>query len=147
MCGERPCDRLAVHVWSRQAVRRQAGQKDRRRCRHNDRGQNAAAADRCAGRAGAHCGEVSSKKRSAGHNLRLLYLDGELIDSVRRLPPVVRGDGVLPIGKLIEKENADRLRNGTDAGQTLLTIDAELRGTLRRQGYRVAVGAGGGVES
>jgi len=43
----------------------------------------------------------------------------------------------LPIGKLIEKENADRLRNGTDAGQTLLTIDSELRGTLRRQGYRV----------
>ena len=88
-------------------------------------------------RAGAHCGEVIVEEEVGGDNLRLLYLDGELIDSVRRLPPVVRGDGVLSIGKLIETENADRLRNGTDAGQTLLTIDAELRGTLRRQGYRL----------
>ncbi len=88
-------------------------------------------------RAGAHCGEVIVEEEVGGDNLRLLYLDGELIDSVRRLPPVVRGDGISSIGKLIENENADRLKNGTDAGQTLLNIDSELRGTLRSQGYRV----------
>ena len=49
-------------------------------------------------RAGAHCGEVIVEEEVGGDNLRLLYLDGELIDSVRRLPPVVRGDGISSIG-------------------------------------------------
>ena len=35
------------------------------------------------------------------------------------------------------RENADRLSNGTKASQTLLSVDAELRGTLRNQGYTV----------
>lgn len=87
------------------------------------------------GFAGAHCGEVIVEEEVSGDNLRLLYLDGELLDSVRRLPPVVRGDGTSSIGQLLDRENADRLKNGTEASQTLLSIDSELRNTLRSQGY------------
>ncbi|MGZ4198742.1 MAG: hypothetical protein ACXVP1_00990, partial [Thermoleophilia bacterium] len=88
-------------------------------------------------RAGAHCNEVIVEEEVAGANLRLLYLDGVLLDSVQRTPPVVCGDGTSSIAQLVERENADRLTNGTKASQTLLSVDAELRGTLRNQGYTV----------
>jgi len=86
-------------------------------------------------RAGAYCGEVVVEEQVDGQNLRLLYLDGEFLDSVRRLPPVVCGDGRSRISELIERENADRLAKGCAASQTLLVVDAELRGTLRGEGY------------
>jgi len=86
-------------------------------------------------RAGALCNEVVIEEEIEGDDLRLLYLDGELLDSVRRMPPVVRADGVSSIRQLVDAENADRLRRGAEAGQTLIGLDTELRGTLRGQGY------------
>ena len=97
-------------------------------------------------RAGAHCRDVVIEEEIAGENLRLLYLDGELLDSVRRMPPVVRGDGASSIRQLVESENEHRLRDGADASQTLVGLDSELRGTLRRQGYGLqSVPAAGAV--
>jgi D-alanine-D-alanine ligase-like ATP-grasp enzyme len=86
-------------------------------------------------RAGAHCDEVIVEEQVDGENLRLLYLDGELLDGVRRLPPVVHGDGSSQIRQLVDQENSDRLGNGAKVSQTLLTVDSELRNTLRGQGY------------
>jgi D-alanine-D-alanine ligase-like ATP-grasp enzyme len=92
---------------------------------------------RAMARAGARCRDVIIEKQINGDNLRLLYLDGELLDAVRRLPPSVGGDGGSSIRELINAENADRLRNGVQASQTLLTIDWELLETLRNQGYNL----------
>jgi cyanophycin synthetase len=86
-------------------------------------------------RAGALCDEVIVEQEVGGDNLRLLYLDGELLDAVRRRAPTAVGDGTSTIRGLVEAENADRLLNGIEASQTLLTIDRELRTTLRKQRY------------
>lgn len=87
--------------------------------------------------AGAHCDDVIVEEEVDGENLRLLYLDGELLDVVRRRPPTVTGDGISTIRRLIDIENADRRQSGILAGQTFLTIDWELRDTLHRRGYRL----------
>ena len=96
---------------------------------------------RAMARAGARCHDVIVEEQIDGDDLRLLYLDGELLDAIRRLPPTVRGDGSSSIEQLIEAENADRLRNGVAASQTLLTIDWELRETLRDAGVQPGLGA------
>src|SRR5688572_32104639 len=45
----------------------------------------------------------------AGASYRLLYLEGRLIDAVRRDPPTVTGDGYSTIRRLIAHENRRRL--------------------------------------
>jgi len=70
----------------------------------------------------------------AGGVYRLLYLDGELLDAVRRDPPTVTGDGASRIEQLIETENERRLAGGMAAAQSLIKIDGELVRTLRREG-------------
>jgi len=53
---------------------------------------------------------VLVEARVPGHVHRLLYLDGELLDVVRREPPHVVGDGASSIRRLIERENDGRLQ-------------------------------------
>lgn len=90
-------------------------------------------------RAMAHAGgfarEILIEQQVEGDNYRLLYLDGRLLDAVRRVPPAVRGDGKSTVRELIVAENQDRLRHGTEASQSLLTIDWDLRHTLGQRGY------------
>ena len=69
-----------------------------------------------------------------GENYRLLFLDGELLDAVRRRAPSVTGDGSSSIRKLIERSNEERLERGVAVAQTVLEIDRDLRQTLDRQG-------------
>ena len=77
------------------------------------------------------------EEQLAGDNYRLLYLDGELLDAVRRRPPVVRGDGHHTVRQLIAAENRARASGGMETSQTLLAIDRDLRHTLRAQGMRL----------
>lgn len=86
-------------------------------------------------RAGSLCDDVIVEREVAGDVLRLLYLDGELLDAVRRRPPTAVGDGTSSVRQLVEAENAERLAGGIDAGQSLIAVDHELRVTLRKQGY------------
>lgn len=68
-------------------------------------------------------------------SFRLLYLDGELLDAVRRDPPGVVGDGSRSIRSLVGVENEARLAAEQDPiSLNPLTIDAELRSTLARSG-------------
>lgn len=69
-----------------------------------------------------------------GANYRLLYLDGELVDAIRREPPTVVGDGVRTIARLVADLNADRLRRGGGHGQVLVGHDLDLERTLADQG-------------
>jgi cyanophycin synthetase len=77
-----------------------------------------------------------AEKQVAGAAYRLLYLDGELIDAVRRDPPRVFGDGVSTIADLVRAENAER--RGAEPAVALhpLAMDLDCRLTLERQGLR-----------
>lgn len=79
--------------------------------------------------------QILIEKQVEGDNYRLLYLDGTLLDAVRRVPPTIHGDGRSSVKQLIQSENEDRLRSGIDASQTLLATDWDLRHTLRRNGF------------
>lgn len=70
----------------------------------------------------------------AGENYRLLLLDGELLDVVRRDRPRVAGDGVASVGELIVRENERRVAAAGDAGLGLLRLDLDCVLTLRRAG-------------
>jgi D-alanine-D-alanine ligase-like ATP-grasp enzyme len=87
--------------------------------------------------AGGFATEVLIERQVEGGTYRLLYLDGRLLDAVHRVPPTLRGDGKSTVRELIAAENEDRLRQGTEASQSLLTIDRELRHTLHRSGYNL----------
>lgn len=69
-----------------------------------------------------------------GDNYRLLFLDGVLLDVVRREPPRVVGDGRSSIGQLILRENERRVAAAGGAGLALLRLDLDCVFTLRRAG-------------
>jgi cyanophycin synthetase len=73
------------------------------------------------------------ERQYPGRNLRLLFLDGQLLDAVERQPPCVCGDGRSTIGRLIQEQNRRRLSLGHALAQTVLHIDDDLRRTLAVQ--------------
>src|SRR5262249_22065905 len=66
-----------------------------------------------------------AEEQLKGHSYRLLYLDGMLIDAVRRDPPVLTGDGRSTIRQLIRSENARRLRAAPVTALSPLRIDQD----------------------
>lgn len=74
------------------------------------------------------------EKQLAGMNLRLLMLDGELLDAVERQPPSVVGDGRTTIRRLLEQLNRRRLDTGHSMAQSMVRIDGDLRHCLASQG-------------
>jgi len=69
-----------------------------------------------------------------GDVFRLLYLDGELLDAIRRLPPHVTGDGRSTIRALIRAENKQRAAESGNTALKVLAIDVDCRMTLKRAG-------------
>ncbi|WP_219416022.1 hypothetical protein [Pseudonocardia nigra] len=79
-----------------------------------------------------------------GANYRLLFLDGVLIDAIRRDAPVAVGDGRRSVGELLDALNAARLRSGGGHAQVVVNRDLDLERTLADQGLTVgAVPAAG----
>ncbi|MFN3148510.1 hypothetical protein [Bremerella sp.] len=74
------------------------------------------------------------EKQIPGSNYRLLFLQGELIEIVRRDPPTVVGDGKSSIKSLITRENSLRREQGWRRAQTMLTVDDDMRRTLSASG-------------
>lgn len=68
-----------------------------------------------------------------GHTIRLLYLDGQLLDAVKRNPPTVIGDGRSTISQLVESLNQRRLNAGYKLAQAILKYDMDMERTLARQ--------------
>lgn len=89
--------------------------------------------------------EVVVEELVVGGVYRLLYLDGELLDAVLRLPPCVVSDGTSTVDELVERENRRRLEQGIAAAQTLVKRDRELRSTLHEQGLRLGTVAPAGT--
>jgi hypothetical protein len=69
-----------------------------------------------------------------GENYRLLYLDGVLIDAIRRAGPTLAGDGRHRVEELVNRMNAERLRGGGGRGQTLVSTDLDYERTVAAQG-------------
>ena len=71
------------------------------------------------------------ERQLVGTVIRLLVLDGRVIDAVRRLPPHVLGDGRSSIGALMLAESRRRLSAGGWAGLKPLVADLDCLLTLR----------------
>jgi cyanophycin synthetase len=82
--------------------------------------------------------QVLIERQAPGDMYRFLFLDGELLDVVRRLPPRVAGDGESTIADLIAKENASRLQGRGRLGLHLIGIDLDCILALERQGLRLS---------
>jgi len=68
-----------------------------------------------------------------GHNYRLLYLNGRLIDAIRRDPPVLCGDGSSSIRALVRLANKFRLTADTTTALSPLKIDNDSINWLRSE--------------
>jgi cyanophycin synthetase len=70
-----------------------------------------------------------------GCNYRLLYLDGELLDVVKREPPSVVADGISTVLQLVQRVNQERLEASSNViSHAQLTLDQDMQTTLARQG-------------
>jgi cyanophycin synthetase len=76
------------------------------------------------------------ERQVPGEMHRLMFLDGEIVDVVRRLRPRVSGDGRSTVEELIAAENGRRLAEGHRSG--LLRIDLDCVFTLAGQGLGLA---------
>jgi D-alanine-D-alanine ligase-like ATP-grasp enzyme len=74
------------------------------------------------------------EEQALGEELRFLYLDGELLDVLRRRPPSVVGDGTSTVSELVTVENARREAAGGWAGTPFLSVDLDCVLTLERDG-------------
>jgi D-alanine-D-alanine ligase-like ATP-grasp enzyme len=79
------------------------------------------------------CSQVMIENQVEGENIRLLYLDGELLDAVWRRPPSMAGDGRLSVAQMVLSENRHRLARGHAAAQVLLRRDPDMDRTLAAQ--------------
>jgi cyanophycin synthetase len=89
---------------------------------------------RAAASAAVYGDDLMIEEQLEGHDYRLLYLDGVLLDAFVRKPPTVIADGRSTVSRLVHAANRERLRNGTGLSQVLLTIDQDMRHTLEKQG-------------
>lgn len=78
------------------------------------------------------------EKHIEGDSYRLLFLNGELIDAVRRDPPQVLGDGKLNIKQLIASENERRLNSKEIIALSPISIDTDCKRTLKEQQLTLA---------
>lgn len=69
-----------------------------------------------------------------GQELRLLFLDGELLDVVRRKPPTLVGDGRSTLVELVEHENERRANDPDHLELRALRLDLDLELTAKRTG-------------
>jgi D-alanine-D-alanine ligase-like ATP-grasp enzyme len=87
--------------------------------------------------AGRFGGRLLIERQVPGPVHRLLFLDGELIDVIRHVPPRLEGDGRATVQELLEAENRRRLGAAGAAGLSLLDVGLDTVFTLERQGLRL----------
>jgi cyanophycin synthetase len=81
-----------------------------------------------------HDDEVLVERQARGDVYRFLFLDGELLDVVRRLPATLTGDGRSSVRELIDAENRHRIESRGDAGLSLITANLDAVFTLAASG-------------
>jgi cyanophycin synthetase len=80
---------------------------------------------------------VLVESQIGGDCYRVLLLDYEVLDVVRRRPPRIIGDGGSTVRDLIRRENRRRLEVGTQRAQVLIRRDPDLVNTLAARGLRL----------
>jgi cyanophycin synthetase len=79
------------------------------------------------------------ERQAPGYAHRMLLLDGELLDVVKRYPPQVTGDSRSTISKLIAGENRRRMERAAGKGRPqLLQIDLDCLFTLEAAGLSLS---------
>ncbi len=73
-----------------------------------------------------------------GASFRFLYLDGKLIDAIRRDPPVVTGDGASTVKKLVGQENTRRKNELPFRALSPLVVDKDARNWMQEQGISLS---------
>jgi cyanophycin synthetase len=81
--------------------------------------------------------ELLIESSAPGSEYRLLFLDGELLDVVRRERPTVVGDGVRSVRALVRDENRRRLAAGPADTARRLRLDLDLELAVRHAGHRL----------
>lgn len=96
----------------------------------------------------ASCPELLVEEQVEGHSYRLLFLDGELLDAVRRDPPRVTGDGRSSLRKLMDDETERRLAAAPTISLWPLECDLDCRIRLAEDGFspRAVPAAGARVQ-
>jgi cyanophycin synthetase len=79
-------------------------------------------------------GDLLVEEQVSGTSYRLLFLDGQFLDAVRRDPPAVTGNGRDSIRRLIFTENDKRLNARPITALSPLRVDRDCLNTLRAQG-------------
>lgn len=87
-----------------------------------------------ANHAAAFHSQLLVEKQLAGASFRLLFLDGQFLDAVRRDPPALVGDGRSTIRQLARRENERRRACAPVTALSPLVIDMECRNTLAQAG-------------
>ena len=88
-------------------------------------------------RAGRLDNRLMLERQIEGPVYRLLFLDGELLDAVRRFPPQLRGDGHSTIESLVADENRRRLETRGRDVVSLLRLDLDAVFTLEDRGLTI----------
>jgi cyanophycin synthetase len=93
-------------------------------------------------------GRVLVERQAWGDEYRFLFLDGELLDVIRRRAPRVTGDGRSSVARLISEENRRRARARGQLGISHLEINLDTLITLERNALSLSsvVPAGVSVE-
>ena len=76
-----------------------------------------------------------AEEQLTGASYRLLYIDGQFLDAVRRDSPIVIGDGQATVRELVKRENVARQSTDPIAALSPLLIDQEARNTLNAAGH------------
>jgi len=101
-------------------------------------------------RAAWHAAKVERRllieRQASGSLYRLLFLDGKLLDVIRRDPPHVRGDGRSTVLQLVRQENERRIAAGGARAPALLYIDLDSVFTLARVGLSPRTVAAQGLD-
>lgn len=77
---------------------------------------------------------IMIEEEFAGDSYRLLYLNGKLIDAIRRNRPTVVGDGKNSIRQLIHNENMQRYGCGPSRSLSEITIDLDCKFCMEDNG-------------
>lgn len=85
-------------------------------------------------KASAFSGKLIIEKELPGENYRLLYLNGQFIDAIKRDAPGVMCDGVQTLRALIDEENQRRLDADQPYALSPLTMDLDCLYTLADRG-------------
>lgn len=78
------------------------------------------------------------EEQCEGESYRLLFLNGELIDAIKRCRPTVVGDGRQSIRELIDSENHDRTASTSCRALVALNADLDCRFWLQDHGMTLA---------